>query len=164
MTAREDSDAHGKEVVAAAQEIYERLQNGTYLNWGEEERPIAGDLAKVTCAASLSPKATILLANMRCVSTQHGGVQEILAMPYLEHVWFMANLFSVIISPSRRRSGLVMRLSRVRANYPLLGHADMPFEEAQRIGGASCPLLEMEEDVLVDLPEYDAPKCWRARD
>ena len=40
----------------------------------------------------------------------------------------------------------------------------MPLEEAQRIGSACSPFLAMEEDVLVDLPEYDARQCWRARD
>ena len=32
LTALEDSDAYGKGLVAAAQEIHGRLQNGTYLN------------------------------------------------------------------------------------------------------------------------------------
>ena len=46
VAASEDSDAHCKELVVAAQEIYVRLQNGTYFNWKNKERPIAGDLSK----------------------------------------------------------------------------------------------------------------------
>ena len=65
----------------------------------------------------------------------------------------------VTISPSSRHCGLVMRLSRVRANDPLLGHEDMLIEASQRIGSASYPVLELDEDVHVDLPDYDAQKC-----
>ena len=57
VTALGDSDAHGKELVAAAQEIYGRLQNGTYFNLQNKERPIAGDLSKVGCVTTLSAKA-----------------------------------------------------------------------------------------------------------
>ena len=69
MTALEDSDAHGKELVAAAQEIYGQLQKGTYANWQNKQRSIAGDLSKVSCVSTLSAKAKILLANMRDVSS-----------------------------------------------------------------------------------------------
>ena len=40
----------------------------------------------------------------------------------------------------------------------------MPLDEAQRVGSSAYPNLEQEDDVLVDLPDYDARKCWRARD
>ena len=57
-----------------------------------------------------------------------------------------------------------MRLSRVRANDPLLGHEDMPLDEAQKLGSSSYPNIEAQDDVLIDLPDYEARKCWRARD
>lgn len=56
VTALEDSDAHGKELVAATQDIYCHLQSGAYLNWRNKERPIAGDLSKVSCVTTLSAK------------------------------------------------------------------------------------------------------------
>lgn len=158
VTTLEDPDAHGKEIVAAAQEIYGHLQNGTYLNWQNKERPIVGDLSKVSCVTTLSEKATIILANLRHVSSQRGGVQE--ARTELGSALFGAR---VAISPSSRHPGLVMRLSRVRANDPLLGHEDMPRDEAQQIGSVSYPNLESEDELLVDLPDYEARKCWRAR-
>ena len=70
VTALEDSDAHGTELVVAAQEIYGHLQNGCYLKLQNKERPIAGDLFEVSCVTTLSAKAKTLLANMRRVSSQ----------------------------------------------------------------------------------------------
>ena len=66
------------------------------------------------------------------------------------------------ISPSSRHSGLVLRFSRVRAIDPFLGHEDMPLEEAQNIGSSVYSNVEEEAEILVDLPDYDARKYWRA--
>ena len=104
---------------------------------------------------------------MRYVSIQQGGVQEIRTK--ISNALFGARVvygetMFVIISPSSRHSGLAMRLSQLRAHDPLLGHEDMPLKEAEEIGSASYSLVAMEEDVLVDLPGYDARKCWRGRD
>ena len=88
-----------KEQVAAAQELYGHMQNGTCFKWEEKERRIAGDQFKVSCVASLSAKAKILLANTRYVSTQQGGVQEVrtkIGNAYLEPVWYMASQFSLL--------------------------------------------------------------------
>lgn len=98
---------------------------------------------------------------MRHVSSQQGGVQEVRAkignavcgarVVYGEPVF-------VTISPIRRLSGLVMRRSRVRGNDPLLGHEDMPLEDAQNIGSSSSPTLQEEGDILIDLYDYEARK------
>ena len=56
-----DSDAHGKELIAAAQDIYGQLHKGTYVNWQNKQRSIAGDLSKVSCVTTLSAKTKIFL-------------------------------------------------------------------------------------------------------
>ena len=40
----------------------------------------------------------------------------------------------------------------------------MSCDEGQKIGDVLYPNLELGDDVFVDLPDYDARKCCRARD
>ena len=70
----------------------------------------------------------------------------------------------VTISPSSRHSGLVMRLPSVRANGPLLQHEEMLLADAQKLGSGWYPILEVGGDMLVDMPDYEARRHWRARD
>ena len=141
----EDPDAHGKELTAAAVELYNKLQTGTYTTHDGKERPISGDLAKLSCVSGSSTKARHLLAGMRSVSSQLAGVQEVRTKIgnalFGARVCYGEPLF-VTISPSSRHSGLVMRLSRVRAKDPLLQNEEMLLAEAQRLGSPSYPLLE----------------------
>ena len=92
------------------------------------------------CVECMSQTACDLLANMRYVSSQQGGVQEVRTKIggalFGARVVYGEPIF-VTISPSSRHSGLVMRLSRVRANDPLLWHEDVQLAEAQTLGSAS---------------------------
>jgi|NorSeaMetagenome_1021524.scaffolds.fasta_scaffold17796_2 hypothetical protein len=138
-----DPDAHGKELCAAAVELYEHLQSGSYKTHDGKMRPISGDLTKLSYVPTLSAKARQLLASMRCVSSQQGGVQEVRTK--IGNALFGARVsygepVFVTISPSSRHSGLVMRLSRVRANDPLLQHEEMLLGEAQKLGSGFCTL------------------------
>lgn len=72
-----DPDAHGKELRAAAVALYQHLQSGSYKAHEGKMRPISGDLAKLSYVPTLTRIARQLLANMRCVSSQQAGVQEV---------------------------------------------------------------------------------------
>ena len=94
-------------------------------------------MAKLRYAENLSEKARLLERNMRQVSSQLGGVQEVrtkIGNALLgARVVYGEPLF-ITVSPSSRHSGLVLRLSRVRVNDPTLRLEDMALEEARQLG------------------------------
>ena len=74
----------------------------------------------------------------------------------------------ITISPNEQHSAMVLRLSRFRAEDPLLQHRS---PEWKQLAGKDYPLLEQpreqqqkEEEVIIDLPEYDLRRAATARD
>ncbi len=131
------AEVHTRELCAAAAELYHHLQTGHFKTSSGQRRAIAGDMAKLRYAENLSEKARLLERNMRQVSSQLGGVQEVrtkIGNALLgARVVYGEPLF-ITVSPSSRHSGLVLRLSRVRVNDPTLRLEDMALEEARQLG------------------------------
>ena len=74
----------------------------------------------------------------------------------------------ITISPNEQHSAMVLRLSRFRAEDPLLQHRS---PEWKQLAGIDYPLLEQpreqqqkEEEVIIDLPECDLRRAAVARD
>ena len=102
------------------------------------------------------------------MSSQLSGVQEVrgkIGNALLgARISYGEPLF-LTVSPSGRHSGLLCRLSRVRPNDPTLRMEDMALAEAQRLGSSDYPsLLQDEDTVLLDLPEFAVRQRWQARD
>ena len=108
---------HGKELCAAASELYHHLENGYSRTPTGQRCPIKGDISKLRYAEKLSDKAKQLEKNLRYVSSQQCGVQEVrhkIGNALLgARISYGEPLF-ITVSPSSRHSGLVLRLSRVR--------------------------------------------------
>ena len=84
------------------------------------------------------------------------------------HVVFGAGLvygngIFMTISPSERHNGLALRLSRYRRSDPLLDPTVAP-GESRWIGPDQPRLSPADDDIVVDLPEYDLRRLIRARD
>ena len=93
------------------------LENGYFRTPTGRRCPIKGDISKLKFAEKLSDKAKQLEKNLRYVSSQQCGVQEVrhkIGNALLgARISYGEPLF-VTVSPSSRHSGLVLRLSRVR--------------------------------------------------
>ena len=103
-------------LVTAAEQLYSKLKKGSVTMHGKK-RPIKGDMRLLRYADDLSSKEKLLLDNYRRVTKGFAGSQEVRQKAGHALLGLRAThgegLF-ITISPNRRHSTLLLRLSRVR--------------------------------------------------
>ena len=157
----------GKEMIAAAQELYRKLHAG-FIGSGVTRIPIAGDTTKLHLAAGLTPLQKKLARTASFLAQNMQGSQQLRRL--MGHSQWGARVVYgdcvfITISPNEQHSALVLRLSRYRRNDPYIRHGD---NERRRCCAADYPPLEMQskndDDAYVDLPAYDLRRAYTARD
>ena len=141
-------------LVAAVESLHEKLAKGVY---GENNRPINGDLTKLPLAKGMSATEKQIVHNMRSVSSTLSGTQEIrrqMGRVFQSAPFMYGHGLFITISPNEKHSCLVLRLHRCRREDTLL-RRDSPDVQAvrQKLAGKTWPSLFEEADV--ELPGFD---------
>ena len=125
-----------------------------------------GKVSKLLDIIGLTVKERALIENSQFMSGKIPGTRQIRRSIF--HTVFSSrivygNPVFMTVTPSERHSGLLLRLSRHRRNDPALN--SLP-EELRSYVAADIPFLygEEEDDVVLDLPEYDHRRLLAARD
>ena len=154
-------------VGAAANRIYHLLWHGEYWDEARQKRvPMQGNVSKLQSIIGLGDKERALIRNSQFMSSKIAGTRQIRRSIF--HIVFSSrivygNPVFMTVTPRERHSGLVLRLSRHRRNDPAL--KSLP-EQLWPYAAADMPSLygAAEDDVGVDLPEYDHRRLLTARD
>ena len=158
---------HAAELADAAANLYKKLAKG-YWTDGKKRRKINHDLTKLPYAENLSPLEKNLVKDLSFLSSKIAGTQQIRLQ--IGHALFGARVeygdpIFLTISPSSRRSGMCVRLSRYREIDPALEKAAddpcnrSPWHRANR------PTIWANDAVAsFDLPEYAVRQLIAARD
>ena len=165
--------ATAAELVTAAEQLYSKLKRGTVTMHGQK-RPINGDLRLLRCADDLSGKEKLLLDSYRRVTKGFAGSQEVRRKA--GHCLFglratQGEGLFITISPNRRHSTLLMRLSRARLHDTSLQATDDVTAWRRRLAGANEPSVGVPNGVLpeeafreLELPPIGTRQALNARD
>ena len=164
----ENSDAS---IGAAAQRIYQLLQEGEYADVTGRRFPVRGDISKITRIIGLSNTEKALLQNFHFMSSRLPGTRQV--RNSIRHIIFSSRIFYgapvfMTLTPSERHSGLAIRLYRGRASDPAFESAAQdlrPWIGAQ--SPSLCPpdnITHADEVQEVDLPDYDTRRLITSRD
>ena len=148
--------AQARELCEAGCQLYHKLWHGHTLTRNGCKRLINGDITKLRYAYGPSNAEKTLLQNIGFIGKTLSGSQELrLQMGHCltgAGIVYGDGVF-ITISPSERRSGLVLRLIRKRANDPWLKYGDIQLKELmQQLAQEDTPPLEAFTEV--QLPEY----------
>ena len=156
-------------VGAAAARIFHLLWHGEYLDSSGRRLPMRGDISKITQIIGLTQTEAALLKNYQFMSSKIPGTRQIRRS--LNHIVFSSRVVYgcpvfMTVTPSERHSGLAIRLSRYRRKDPAITSSAqefVPWIGYNEPSLASTDATE-EEDVEIDLPEYDLRRTMTARD
>ena len=154
-------------VGEAAKRIYHLLWHGEYWDESRQKRvPMQGNVSKLLDIIGLGDKERALIRNSQFMSGTLSGTRQIRRS--INHIVFSSrivygNPIFMTVTPSERHSGLLLRLSRHRRNDPAL--ASLP-EQLRAYAAENVPSLygEAEDDIVLDLPEYDHRRLLAAKD
>ncbi len=174
------SKVEAADLVKAAENLYYHLHNG-FTGVGVHRVPINGDTTRLPLAVGLSPLEKKLAWAQHFLAKNLAGSQQLRQV--MGHRQFGARVMYgdclfFTISPNEQHSALVLRLSRFRKQDPYCQHGD---ETRRKLARADQPPLEaqrkhssqdappgqahpLEDDVSMELPEYDLRKAATARD
>jgi len=165
IAAGESLHVNLQQLIDASTSILERLNKGTVKVHGVP-KPVNGDLALLFRADDLLPAEKVILRCYLNVTQSIAGCQAIRRR--IGHCLFgfrvvVGECIFVTISPNRRWSRLIMRLSRIRRNDPMADatvRAERSHVEKRAAhAGATSPELGVDIDNDVDLhylfAEYD---------
>ena len=148
-----------------------------------QKRPLNGDTTRLPYADGLTERQKHLAREMRYKQQQFPGTQA--ARQTMGHMHWGARIsygdcLFFTISPNEQHSALVLKLSRYRRNDPCLRYADPKWS---RLCGMNFPALSakrrlrsaaadasedppqgMQEDIGIELPEYDLRRAMAAED
>ena len=148
-----------QQLIDAATSLLQRLQKGT-VKIHNQERPVNGDLAMLFRAHDVQPGENLLLRCYLNITQSIAGCQAIRRR--IGHCLFgfrvvFGECVFVTVSPNRRMSGLIMRLSRIRPNDSManasLRSSHPHVRNRVHLAGPSSPSLYTEFDDDTDL-EY----------
>ena len=162
-----------QQLVDAATSVLQRLQKGTVLI-GDKMKPVNGDLALLCKAKDLTAGERLLLRCYLHITQSIAGCQAIRRR--IGHCLFgfrvvFGECIFVTVSPNRRMSGLIMRLSRIRPNDSMANtrlRATHPHvRKRAHHAGASTPSLytsiDNDRDLEYLFTEY-ADMSWSERE
>ena len=182
------ADTKATEYVRAAQNLYHHLQKG-FSGTGVHRVPIAGDTSRLPYATGLTALEKRLAWAQHFLAKNLPGSQQLRQV--MGHRQFGARVvygdcIMLTISPNEQHSCLVLRLSRFRTNDPYLkwkddewkklAQMDYPSLEAKKrkcghgttndaANGGPSPRHNVNDDeICINLPEYDLRKIAAARD
>ena len=162
-----DEDDQKLGVGEAAARIYKLLWEGEYWDDAKGRRvQIKGQVSQLMKVIGVGEKERALVTNAQFMSGRLAGTRQIRRSIF--HIVFSSrivygNPVFMTVTPSERHSGLLLRLSRHRQKDPAL--KSLP-EALQLFASANMPSLygQAEDDVTVDLPEYDHRRLLAAKD
>ena len=167
------------DLIAAAQNLYHKLHSG-FTGAGVHRVPIAGDTSRLPFATGLTPLEKKIAWASHFLRKQLPGTQQL--RQTMGHRQFGARVnygdcLFVTISPNEQHSALAFRLSRYRRNDPYVrcgGELRQrccvaeypPLEPRHNAGGGRAPAddLRDEEEVKIELPDYDMRRALTAQD
>ena len=127
--------------VEAAKNLHHHLHKG-FIGSGIPRIPIAADTTKLPYANGLSPVENRLAHAQHFLAQHLGGTQQVRQLMGRCHFGarvVYGDCLMITISPNEQHSAMVLRLSRFRAEDPLLQHRS---PEWKQIAGTDYPLLE----------------------
>jgi hypothetical protein len=169
--------ARANELVQAAKRLYHTLWHG-FVGTGIARVPVAGDTTRLPHANGLSPLERKLAWSQHYMAANLAGTQQLRQV--MGHLQFGARVvlgdcIFLTVSPNPQHSGLVLRLSRYRANDPCLAGDDDQEKELRRNCGRSHPSLEAQSEtaaakrddeysINLPIPSYEHRRIAAARD
>ncbi len=153
-------------IGAAAARIYMLLRQGEYMDAGGNRRPVNGDISKIHQIIGLSNVEKALLTNYHFMSSRFTRTRQI--RNSIRHIVFNSRVFYGLplygsLTPSERHSGLILRLYRCRQTDLALTTMSKKHQECAAWNFPSL-VPPAEDEVVVDLPDYDTRKIISSRD
>ena len=170
------TENNAMELITAAKGLYQQLWSGSFKS-GSRRRAVAGDTTRLSRAEGLTPTQRALVRSLGYMSNHIPGTQQIRVL--MGHALFGSRVvygdpIFMTISPNEKHSALVLRLSRLRRNDPLVTAQGAHREETAGVIGAEQPPLERHTgpgpwstragDAEIELPPFAARRALCARD
>ena len=114
-------DLTNDELKMAAQEIYNSMQYGMYVDINGENKAVNGDLTKLRHVPGLSAAAHKMITNLEARTRNVAGTHEVRStMRHQTHAYRVKFGLAIFItfSPSERDSTLMVRMARARPTDP----------------------------------------------
>ena len=151
--------------------IYKKLWDGEYMHNSGRRVPVKGDVSKISQIIGLSAEEKALVSNFQFMSGRLSGTRQM--RRHIGHIVKSALIIYgcpvfMTVTPSERHSGLCIRLMRVRRKDPALTTGIA--QQFRDWIGHDRPSIyprddaDANEDVVIDLPEYDLRKAMTGRD
>lgn len=166
-TRNESLDSNASSLVQAAESIYKCLILGT-VSIGGIQRPVVGDIGQLRHADGLGmsearvlqmyERVTASLPASQAMRRRLGRAMFGFRVVYGDGVF-------IKISPSRRHSALILRLSRARRNDPMLSRQDDVSSTRKRFCRHSEPsIFMMDASTEINFPPLSVRQGLNARD
>ena len=153
--------------AAMVKKLYETLWKG-HVRYGNIRVPLNGDVTRLAQAEGLSPEEKHMARRIHYKAQHYPGTQQVRQLMGHSHwgarIVYGDTLFFTI-SVNENHSAWVLRLSRNRRNDPCLEHADPVWKELcamdyPAVASSRCT----DDEIVIDLPEYDVRRLATARD
>ena len=131
-----------KEIQEGINEIYHKLEKGTYRDVNGDDKAIKGDLMKLRYVPNLSQAARAVLKNAEARASKIPGTHEVRStMRHQTHAYRVCHGVAIFLtfSPSERDTAIMLRMVRGRMGDPAIAR-----DPCKRYYGRDKPDLEID--------------------
>ena len=116
-------DLTNKEIKEGIEEIYHKLEKGTYRDVNGDDKAIKGDITKLRYVPNLSQAAHAVLRNAEARASKIPGTHEVRStMRHQTHAYRVCHGVAIFLtfSPSERDTAIMLRMVRARQGDPAI--------------------------------------------